>query len=371
MSHNIHQTKIQRALAAAGIELNGKRPWDPQIHDERLYRELVLRGSLGLGEAYVAGWWDCDALDQLFDRGLRAGFDRHFRGLPDWTDSLLTRYLNRQSPTRSLEVATRHYDLGNDLFEAMLDSRMIYTCGYWRTAATLDEAQEAKLRLVGEKLDLKPGMRVLDIGCGWGGAARFLAEQYQVEVVGITVSEEQVAYAQACSRGLPVEIRFQDYRDLNDRYDRIYSLGMFEHVGHRNYEPLMRIVRERLAPDGLFLLHTIGSNATTTYADPWMARYIFPNSMLPSVKQIGAAIEPWFVLEDWHSFGADYDRTLMQWSRNVEERWERLPNYDETFHRLWRYYLRSCAGSFRARRTQLWQIVLSPNGVTNGYHSRR
>jgi cyclopropane-fatty-acyl-phospholipid synthase len=147
---------------------------------------------------------------------------------------------------------------------------------------------------------------------------------------------------------------------------------MFEHVGCKNYDRFFRIVRRHLANDGLFLLHTIGHKRTTRRSDPWTERYIFPNSMLPSVTQIGAAIERKFVLEDWHSFGADYDTTLLHWYRNVEERWPELQNrYDDRFHRMWRFFLLSSAGGFRARKSQLWQIVLSPSGVPGGYRAVR
>jgi cyclopropane-fatty-acyl-phospholipid synthase len=360
--------RIEGMLRESGVRLDGDRPWDPRIHDERLFRRVLAQGSLGLGEAYMDGWWDCERLDELFHRLLRAGVDRRFRSLPDLLELARARLWNLQRKSRARQIGRRHYDLGDDLFRAMLDRREIYSCGYWRNATTLDEAQEAKLDLVFRKLQLKPGMRVLDIGCGWGGAARFAARRYQVEVVGITVSADQVAIGREACRGLPVEIRLQDYRALEGRFDRIFSLGMFEHVGSRNYRRFMQVARQRLDPEGLFLLHTIGSLHSVRYTDPWIGRYIFPNSMLPSVTQISAAIEGLFVMEDWHSFGADYDTTLLHWHRNFEDAWPALAGrYDERFHRMWRYYLLSCAGSFRARRNQLWQIVLSPHGVSGGY----
>lgn len=254
----------------------------------------------------------------------------------------------------------------------MLGERLIYSCGYWKNASTLDEAQEDKLNLVCRKLDLRPGMRVLDIGCGWGGTAKFAAEQYKVKVVGVTVSEEQARFGKEFCRGLPVEIRLQDYRSLKETFDRIFSLGMFEHVGHKNYITFFRCVKSCLKDNGLFLLHTIGSNRSDTRNDPWIERYIFPNSMLPSAKQICAAIEGLFVLEDWHNFGADYDKTPMHWFRNFQEKSNVIKkNYGERFYRMWKYYLLCCAGSFRARKNQLWQIVFSANGVPGGYQSLR
>jgi cyclopropane-fatty-acyl-phospholipid synthase len=250
----------------------------------------------------------------------------------------------------------------------MLDRRMVYTCAYWNGATTLDEAQENKLDLVCRKLGLSPGMRVLDIGCGWGAFGKFAAERYGAQTVGITVSREQVELGRELCRGLPVTFELQDYRDLQGRFDRVVSLGMFEHVGEKNYRTFMQTVRRALADDGLFLLHTIGSPRTVHATDPWIGRYIFPNSLIPSAEQISRAFDGLFVLEDWHSFGADYDKTLMAWWHNFDELWPTLRDrYGDRFYRRWRYYLLTCAGSFRARSNQLWQVVLSPRGVPGGY----
>jgi len=273
---------------------------------------------------------------------------------------------------RAYRNGQAHYDIGNALYERMLYRRRTYTCGYWETAHTLDEAQEAKLDLACRKLELKAGMRVLDIGCGWGSWAKYAAENYGVEVVGITVSKAQAELGREMCAGLPVEIRLQDYREVNEKFDAIVSLGMFEHVGYKNYRRYMEIVHRCLRGDGLFLLHTIGGNRSVTSIDPWTDKYIFPNSMIPSITQIGAAIENLFVMEDWHNFSADYDHTLMAWHENFERHWDALkPDYDETFHAMWRYYLLACAGTFRARENQLWQIVFSKRGVSGGYKSVR
>jgi cyclopropane-fatty-acyl-phospholipid synthase len=250
----------------------------------------------------------------------------------------------------------------------MLGPTMAYSCGYWQSASTLDDAQMAKFELVCQKIALAPGLRILDIGCGWGGFAHYAATRYGVEVVGITLSPAQAAFARQRCGHLPVQIREQDYRDLSGQFDRIVSIGMFEHVGPSNYRSFFEVVARLLDPQGLFLLHTIGGNTSFRSTDPWIDRYVFPGSHLPSVQQIGRAIEGIFVLEDWHNFGADYDRTLMAWNANLEAAWPRLSAaYSERFHRFWRYYLLTCAGSFRARRNQLWQIALSPRGVRAGY----
>lgn len=372
MLRNGFQKKLSDLLQLADVRFNGNRPWDMQIHNESLYRRILAGGSLAAGEAYMDGWWDCEALDQLFERLLRARIDEKIKARDWWWDALVARLFNLQKPSRAFQIGERHYDTGNELFQIMLDERMIYSCGYWANAYTLDEAQENKLDLVCQKLQLKPGMKVLDIGCGWGGAARFAAERYGVEVVGITVSEQQANLAQTNCRGLPVTIRLQDYRDLDEKFDRIFSIGMFEHVGYKNYRIYMKKVRELLKTDGLFLLHTIGGNSSVTRNDPWIAKYIFPNSMLPSARQITIAAEDLFVMEDWHNFGVDYDKTLTAWFHNFEAGWQQLKGaYDERFHRMWRYYLLMCAGAFRARSNQLWQLVLSPKGIKDGYVAPR
>jgi cyclopropane-fatty-acyl-phospholipid synthase len=285
---------------------------------------------------------------------------------------LAAKILNLQTPGRSYRVGEQHYDIGNALYERMLGRRLIYSCGYWREADNLDDAQIAKIDVICRKLGLEPGMRVLDIGCGWGEAARYMAEQYGVEVVGVTISREQVDYGQRLCRDLPVDIRLQDYRSVEERFDRLVSIGMFEHVGYKNYETFMDVAARCLEPHGLFMLHTIGNNQSNAITDPWIARYIFPNSMTPSAHQITGAAEGRFVLEDWHNFGADYDRTLMAWFANFDAHWPELAEgYGQRFYRMWKYYLLSCAGAFRARQNQLWQIVLSPSGVPGGYRSIR
>ncbi len=365
--------RVHGLLASADVRVDGDRSWDMRVHDRRLPARLLAGGSLALGESYMDGWWDAVSLDGLLERLLASGLDRRSPGLADLRDAVAARLLNLQFGRRAFAVGERHYDLGNDLYQAMLGRRLVYSCGYWRDrdgkcAASLDAAQEAKLDLVCRKLGLRPGMHVLDIGCGWGEALKFAAERYGISGVGVTVSREQQAFAAGLCEGLPVELRLQDYRDLRgERFDRIFSIGMFEHVGVRNYRCYFELVRSLLPPDGLFLLHSIGSNVSRRRTDPWIARYIFPNSMLPSARQVAEASEGLFVIEDWHNFGADYDLTLRAWRDNIEAAWGRLPErYDERFRRMWRYYLAGSMASFRTRRIQLWQLLLSPEGVPGG-----
>lgn len=372
MSEDGFRKKIKNLLSLANVEIQGDRPWDIQIHNPKTYSRVLAQGSLGFGESYMDGWWDCERLDEFFYRVLKAELDARIKRWADYYEIIKAKIYNLQRPSRAFQIGEHHYDIGNELYRHMLDKHLIYSCGYWKKASNLDEAQEAKLDLVCRKLDLQSGMRLLDIGCGWGGTARFAAENYGAEVLGITVSKEQVAFGKELCRGLPVEIRLQDYRGLKGTFDRIVSIGMFEHVGCKNYVAFMKVVRRCLKKDGLFLLQTIGGNRTVSGCDPWIEKYIFPNSVLPSAEGISEATEGLFVLEDWHSFGADYDKTLMQWFHNFNDSWAVLKKtYDERFYRMWTYYLLSCAGSFRARKNQLWQIVLSPEGLPGGYLSPR
>lgn len=366
------QAAVAALLARADVQIDGSRPRDLRVHDPRLYARLLRHGALALGETYMEGVWDCEALDEMLTHLLRAGLDGAVVGWAERWDALRARLFNRQSGRRAFEVGERHYDLGNDLYRAMLGARLIYSCAYWREATDLDAAQVAKLDLIARKLQLAPGMRVLDIGCGWGEALRHFAEHYGVGGVGVTVSKEQAAFARERCSGFPIEIRVQDYREIAGRFDRVFSVGMFEHVGVRNYRAYFEIVQRCLPPHGLTLLHTIGTNRSTDRTDPWIDRYIFPNSMLPSAAQITNASEGLFVLEDWHNFGTDYDRTLQAWRGNIERAWADLPaRYDERFRRMWRYYLHASMAAFRSRHAQLWQLVLSRDGVPGGYVAPR
>lgn len=372
MSSARYQDALRQMLAPAQIMLGGNNPWDIQVRDPVFARRVLAHGTLGVGESYMDGQWDCERLDEMMFRVFRAGIDQHLPGLRLLWASLLAKLFNPQTPTRSYKVGQQHYDIGDDLYERMLDPRMIYSCAYWRTASTLDAAQEAKLDLVCRKLGLKAGMKVLDIGCGWGGAAQFAAQRYGVHVTGVTISRNQAATARQRCAGLPVDIRLCDYRSLEGRFDRIYSLGMFEHVGPRNYQAYFQTARNLLADDGLMLLHTIGQNTTQQANDPWIERYIFANSVIPSMAQIARAVEGVFVVEDWHGFGPDYDRTLLAWHQRFNAHWPELAShYGERFHRMWNFWLLASAAYFRARRDQLWQVVLSPNGVPGGYTEMR
>ncbi|SNT06908.1 cyclopropane-fatty-acyl-phospholipid synthase [Noviherbaspirillum humi] len=360
--------RMEALLLKADIRVNGNRPWDMQVHSPQLPERIFAYGNLGLGEAYMDGDWDVKQMDEFFHRLLRARLQDHVQPLHVIVDTLKARLFNLQNMKRAWQVGEAHYDLGNDFYEAMLDPRMTYTCGYWRRAETLAEAQEAKLDLICRKIGLQPGMRVLDIGCGWGSFMGFAAERYGAHCVGLTVSREQAEWGRRRYAGLPVEFRLQDYREVNEKFDRIVSVGMFEHVGRKNHRVYMEVAARCLDDGGLFLLHTIGKNQRDSVTDAWVDKYIFPNGDLPSIGQIGDAVDGLFVVEDLHNFGADYDKTLMAWHANVEAAWPRFADkLGERFRRMWRYYLNSCAGAFRARDIQLWQWVLAKRGVPGGY----
>lgn len=363
---------LKDLLASTDIRIGGSRPWDIKVNDERLWDRVLAHGSLGVGEAYMDGWFDSPRLDEFLTRAVRSSIDTRLSSLHEWWLALKALIINVQTPQRSLTVGEKHYDVGDDLYTRMLDPRMIYSCAYWVRAASLADAQEHKLDLICRKLGLRPGMRVLDIGCGWGGAAEFAAERYGVEVVGVTISRNQAALARERCKRLPVDIRFQDYRSVEGKFDRIYSIGMFEHVGTRNHRAFFETTRRLLARDGLMLLHTIGNRRALQANDPWIEKYIFPNSKIPCRADIDRASDGLWTIEDWHDFGTDYDRTLMAWSANFESHWPELADrYGERFHRMWHFYLMASAASFRSRSNQLWQVVMSPEGILGGYREVR
>jgi len=356
---------VRRYLDHAGVAINGPEPWDIQVSDERLYRRVLREKNLGLGNAYMDGWWDCERIDEFVCRILRAGIEASIKG----SMALLLRLLpgvlfNLQSPSRSQIIAEHHYDLDNDLFLSFLDPYNQYSCAYFQETDDLAAAQEKKLDLICRKLNLNPGNRVLDIGAGWGGLSRYIALRRGCAVTAVNISGQQMRYAREFCRGLPVTFLEEDYRRIRGTFDKIVSIGMFEHVGSKNYRTFLEVVDRCLDAGGTFLLHTIGGNASRTTCDPWINRHIFPNGMLPSLAQIARAAEGLFVVEDLQNLGPHYDRTLMAWNERFQASWASLKErYDGRFKRMWEYYLLSCAGAFRARNIQLWQIVMTKPGT--------
>lgn len=377
---NRYQAIVHSLLEKAGLEVDGPAPHDPHIHDRRFYERIVSQGSLALGESYMDGWWSCERLDEFFVRLLRANLERD--GKLPWRQALAVataRIVNMQSSRRAAQVANVHYNCSVELFRAFLDPRMVYSCAYWRNSDTLAQAQEDKLELICRKLNLSSNDRLLDIGCGWGSFLKYACERYKCESVGVTISGPQADYARRNCAGLPITILASDYREISDkrhgRFNKIVSIGMFEHVGPKNYRSFMRVVGNVLADDGVFLLHTIGDNFSCIRCDPWLDKYIFPNGVAPSVQQIGKAIEGVFVMEDWHNFGPDYYKTLMSWHGNLKENYPSLrlehPMPKDRFYRMWEYFFASFASAFKVRHLQLWQIIMSKGASGSAYPSIR
>ena len=362
---------ISNLLKKADIKINGDRDWDIKVYNDKFYFRVLTGGSVALGESYMDGWWDCKRLDLFFYKFLSQGF-YEYKNINTFLLNCKSWILNLQSKNRSKEVIRKHYDLDNFLYTNFLDETMSYTCGYWKNAKTLKQSQEDKYDLICKKLKLEKGMKVLDIGCGWGGFAKFAAKKYGCSVIGLTISKEQALFARELCKDLPVKILIKDYRDIKGKFDRVVVIGMIEHVGYRNYKNFFKIVHKSLDDKGLFMLHTIGINKTYVKGDTWVNKYIFPNGVIPSLKQIGSSIEGRFIIEDLHNFGPDYSKTLIEWDKNFVKNWIRLKNrYNRRFYRMWRYYLLSFAGAFKARRLQLWEIVLSKGDIPKIYESIR
>ena len=351
-------------LAVADVRVDGSRPSDLLVHDPAFYTRLLRDGALGFGEAYMDGQWDCAALDELTVKLIKGKLVQKYR--TSWGNLLhvlKARALNLQSPLRAFQVGERHYDIGNDLYQAMLDRRLTYTCAYWKNAETLDAAQEAKLDLVCRKAKLKPGMKVLDLGCGWGCFAKYAAEKYGVEATGLTVSKAQVELGKQLCQGLPVELRLEDYRKATGTYDAVVSIGIMEHVGIKNYRTYMEVANRCLKEDGVAVVHTISGNMEGKDLNAWYDKYIFPNGVIPSLSQLARAAEGLFVVEDVHNIGPHYDLTLMAWYKNFEQAWPKLKDkYGGRFYRMWRFYLLTSAASFRARSQQVFQVVMTKEG---------
>jgi cyclopropane-fatty-acyl-phospholipid synthase len=371
---NKYRKITEELLDLAGIKINGPNPWDIQVHNEEFFKRVLTEGELGIGESYMDGWWDAEELDELITRIHKAQLAQKIqRKFSIILRLLAAKFSDLPSKKKAFVIAEKHYNLGNDLFQHMLDERMNYSCAYWKNAHNLNEAQENKLDLICRKLYLQPGMKVLDIGCGWGAFGKYAAEKYGVKVVGVTVSKQQVELGKELCKGLPVEFLLSDYRDVNGKFDRIVSVGMVEHVGYRNYSTYFKVANRCLKDDGLFLLHTIGYFKSVKTSDLWTKKYIFPVGMVPSVAQLSKAWENCFVIHDLQNFGMDYDQTLMAWYYNFVENWDTIKSqYSERFYRMWVFYLLSAAGSFRSgNQCHLWQIVLSKKGIPGNYQSVR
>jgi len=361
---NDSKKTIEKLFSFAGVSIDGNLPHDIQVHNDNFYQRILSDGVLGLGESYMDEWWNSEALDQFINKILIAKIEEKIA--VSWKLKWLilkSKVFNLQKISRAYQIGERHYDIGNDLYKAMLDKRMVYSCGYWKNADNLDEAQEAKLELICKKINLESGMSVLDLGCGWGSFAKYAAQKYSAKITAVTVSKQQVELGRKLCNGLPVQILLEDYRNVSGIYDRVISIGFLEHIGYKNYRTYMETVYRCLKEDGIAFIQTIGGNFSSPTTNAWTAKYIFPNSMLPSVAYLGNAMEKLFVVEDWHNFGPDYDKTLLAWYSNFEESWPQLKEkYGDKFYRIWKFYLLSSAVGFRSRRNHLWQIVMTKQG---------
>jgi cyclopropane-fatty-acyl-phospholipid synthase len=359
---------LRDVIATAGITIDGTHPWDLQVPEPRAYERILRDGSVGFGEAFMDGWLDCERIDQFAERAFCAELSKRLETPAAVMEAIKVRINPFGSRSRSFEIGVKHYNTGNDLFEVMLDKYMIYSCGYWRQALTLEAAQLDKLELICRKLQLQPGMRVLDIGCGFGGLARYAAEQHGVSVVGISVSTEQIELGKRLCAGLPVDFRLIDYRDLNESFDRVVSVGMFEHVGRKYYGDFFATCDRCLKPAGVFLLHTVGYEKEESI-NPWFDKYVMPGVEFPTVANIANSVGADLMLQDFHAWdGSHYDKTLMAWFERFDAGWGQLKNkYDQRFYRMWKLYLQGCAGAFRAGRMRVWQYVFSKGRIPGGY----
>jgi cyclopropane-fatty-acyl-phospholipid synthase len=380
MSNRLFKPLFESLLEGTGVRVGGGRPWDIRVNDDRLYRR-ALRGSLGIGESYMDGDWDCDALDEMFRRVLGSGAQhRPLVRAAGALKALQSRLTNLQTKRRSRAVAEEHYDIDHRMYAHFLGPWNQYTCCFFDGTTDLERAEVIKLEMLCDKLELKAGDRLLDIGCGWGGFAKYAAQTRGCEVTGISLSDEQIRYAVDYTKGLPVTIRKLDYRDLPDSglppFDKISIVGMIEHVGYKNYAPLMGVVHQMLKPDGLFLLHTIGNCEKTIVVDPWIEKYIFRNSMAPAMSQLSDAAEGKFVIEDWENYGHHYVPTLQSWYDRFNANWDRIRAipakrpFDERFRRLWNYYLMSCKAAFEVEKLHLWQLVMTRIQSGRGVYGR-
>ena len=376
VTHNSNpksQDWLAQLLASADIHLNGSRPWDIQIKHPQTLQRLLSLGGFALGESYMDGWWECQAIDLMIERAMCAGLQEKLATPRAWWESFKGRMRPRDGVGQSRIVGRMHYAVGNQVFQAMLDPYMAHSCAYWvEGAQTLEEAQIAKLEMVCRKLQLRPGMRVLDMGCGWGSFMRYAAEHYGVTVLGLSNVPHQIELGKTLARHLPVQFELSDYAQFNtdgkSKFDRIVSIGTFEQLGQAHVAAFFETAKRCLKDDGWMLLQTQGKSNRQRLLDAWNDKYIYPQGYLPRLDEVTQASEAHFVVEDVHNIGADHDRTLLHWHQRFEMAWPQLRlSHDERFYRMWRFHLLSSAASFRTRHHQMWQLVLSPKGLHKVY----
>ena len=357
---------VRKLFSSAGVTINGDNPWDIEVNDDRFYRDVLFRGSLGLGESYLREYWRAADLEELFFRLTSSNLEQISKRLPtQLVNSSVSRLSNRQTPSRALSNAEHHYNLGNDLFFEFLGRYKNYSCGYFRDTDSLDEAQLAKMRRLCDLLELEEGDTLLDVGGGWGEFARFAAENRGCHVTSVNISDSQIRHAREYCRDANVDVVRSDYRDLRGRFSKIAVIAMFTHVGPKNYRQFMQTMHRLLQAGGRMVMETVGALTATERCEPWTDKYIFPGGIIPSPQQIESACAGLFRLRIVEEFGADYVITLRHWHRNFMAAWPRLSQrYSETTRRMFEYYLLSVAGAFRS--SDLLHYHLEFDRIGNG-----
>jgi len=337
---------------------------DIVVNNKEMFVKIASNGELGLVESYINGDWDSDnlektiselisKLDFLKNQIKKQSLNFIFMEIK----AVIKNRIQNNSIKSVKKNISHHYDIGNDLFQKMLGKHMQYTCAYfYKPNMTLDEAQYAKMELIAKKIDLKPNMKVLDIGCGFGSMAQHLAKHYNVYVIGVTLSKEQKKYADEYFSHPRVTIELKDYRHVTGNFDRVYSVGMFEQVGRKRYKEYYDKCYELLKPDGIMLIHTIGTNKRKWNHNSFINKYIFPEGELPHIENLTHSFVDKWHLEDWQNMGLSYAKTTKLWHTNIGD-WSGLDNYDERFRRMWDFYLLGCVANFQSRNVCLWQIV--------------
>ena len=340
-----------------------------EFRERRAIFELLRSPSVGFGECYSRGLIQIHGDILAFANEVTAAItNKRDRGYYRPKIRSLLHAMRVNSLDRSRQNVQHHYDLGNDFYKLWLDERMVYTCAYYDTpAATLAEAQVAKLDHVSRKLRLQPGQKVIEAGCGWGALAVHMAEHYGVDVIAYNNSKEQVAFArQRAAAKLPdgrVTFVEDDYRQIDQRCDAFVSVGMLEHVGLANFRTLGAVVKRSLKPDGLALIHSIGRSFPDR-TDPWIVKHIFPGGHVPSLSEMMAVFEPHkFSIIDVENLRPHYARTCATWLENFEAVADRVEEmYDEEFVRMWRLYLAGSSAGFQSGTLQLYQVLFTPRG---------